>query len=388
MTTPSAEALRRFKRVDLEEILEDAQQRLSQTPEETLQQWRDNIFRETKGYSDLAVLKTSLESSVSLVSDFLKTQKEYLASHQDSDFTEQEIQNDNEYVDRQSLYIAFLIDEIEKFPPMPVLPPPEPLIKVCGVVEEVEFIKARAWFDAQAYMTTDDLQAFKAQLDNKGMVGTMLTNSFSGSSVSSYGSSDKVNCLYTKGKINGKTFSGWFGMTDIRPGDSVEMAAMPDGDNYLVYAIINITRGTISLTPKCYKGRLSNSFHLVSLFTFAMVLVPFLYPFFAAHAFLSTLCIYIATSLFLSIAIYRRGQSEEGNQYKLYGRIADALGFPGGERFDLLSHAGKIIKKKKDAGEIRPRKEGEIPVPQGGSDGYVYEFFYFYESRVVPKEAE
>lgn len=378
MTTPSPEALRRFKRVDLEEVLEDAQQRLSQEPEEALQQWRKNITSGTSGYLDLAVLKTSLESSVSLVGDFLKTQKEYLASHQDSDFTEQEIKSDNEFVDRQSLYIAFLIDEIDKFPPMPVLPPPEPLIKVCGVIEEVEFIKARAWFDAQAYMTTDDLQVFKAQLDNKGMVGAMLTHSFSGSAVGSSGSSHKVNCLYTKGKINGKTFSGWFGMTDIRPGDLVEMAAMPDGDNYLVYAIINITRGTISLTPKCYKGRLSNSFHLVSLFTFAMVLVPFLYPFFAAHAFLSTLCIYIATSLFLSIAIYRRGQNEEGNQYKLYGRIADALGFPGGERFDLLSHAGKIIKKKKDAGEIRPRKEGEIPVPQGGSDGYVYEYFYYY----------
>ena len=378
MTTPSAEALRRFKRVDLEEVLEDARQRLSQEPEEALQQWRKNITSGTNGYLDLAILKTSLESSVSLVGDFLKTQKEYLASHQDSDFTVEEIQNDNEYVDRQSLYIAFLIDEIEKFPPMPVLPPPEPLIKICGVIEEVEFIKARAWFDAQAYMTTDNLLAFKAQLDSKGLVGAMLTNSFSGSAVGSSGSSDKVNCLYTRGKINGKTFSGWFGMTDIRPGDLVEMAAMPDGDNYLIYAIINITRGTISLTPKCYKGRLSNSFHLVSLFTFAMVLVPFLYPFFAAHAFFSTLCIYIATSLFLSIAIYRRGQNEEGNQYKLYGRIADALGFPGGERFDLLSHAGKIIKKKKDAGDIRPRKEGEIPMPQGGSDGYVYEYFYYY----------
>ncbi|WNN47507.1 putative type VI secretion system effector [Siccibacter colletis] len=378
MTTPSAEALRRFKRVDLEEILEDAQQRLSQTPEETLQQWRDNIFRETKGYSDLKILKSYMESSSFRLRDNLKSHEKYLASHREDEFNERGITLHNEYIDDESLELVFMASEIDKFPPMPVLPPPEPLIKVCGVVEDVEFIKARAWFDAQAYMTTNDLQAFKAQLDSKGIVGAMLTNSFSGSSVSSYGSSDKVNCLYTKGKINGKTFSGWFGMTDIRPGDLVEMAAMSDGDNYLVYAIINITRGTISLTPKCYKGRLSNSFHLVSLFTFAMVLVPFLYPFLAAHAFLSTLCIYIATSLFLSIAIYRRGQNEEGNQYKLYGRIADALGFPGGERFDLLSHAGKIIKKKKDAGEIRPRKEGEIPVPQGGSDGYVYEYFYYY----------
>ncbi|KMV35860.1 putative type VI secretion system effector [Franconibacter pulveris] len=378
MTTPSAEALRRFKRVDLEEILEDAQQRLSQTPEETLQQWRDNIFRETKGYSDLAVLKTSLESSVSLVSDFLKTQKEYLASHQDCDFTEQEIQNDNEYVDRQSLYIAFLIDEIEKFPPMPVLPPPEPLIKVCGVVEEVEFIKARAWFDAQAYMTTDDLQAFKAQLDSKGMVGAMLTNSFSGSAVSSSGSSDKMNCLYTRGKINGKTFSGWFGMTDIRPGDSVEMAAMPYGDGYLVYAIINISRGTISITPECNEGKPSNAFYVNALIIFGLFLIPFLYPFFAANAFFSTLCIYVATSLFVSIGVYKRIQAAKGSQFDLYGRIANVLGFPGGERFQLTVHSAKILKRKRELGKFVQRAEESVPTPQRASEGYMCEYFYYY----------
>ncbi|WNN47509.1 putative type VI secretion system effector [Siccibacter colletis] len=357
MTTPSAEALRRFKRVDLEEVLEDAQQRLSREPEETLLQWRKNITSGTNGYLDLAVLKTALESSVSLVGGFLKTQKGYLASHQDSDFTVQEIQDDNEYVDRQSLYIAFLIDEIDKFPPMPVLPPPEPLIKVCGVIEEVEFIRARAWFDAQAYMTTYNLQAFKAQLDSKGMVGAMLTNSFSGSAVGSSISSHKVNCLYTRGKINGKVFSGWFGMTDIRPGDHVEMAAMPYGDGYLVYAIINVSSSTISMTPECFKGKSSNAFHIVALFIFSVLLIPFLYPFFTANAFLNTLCIYVATSLLSSVGIYRQGMKRQGEQFKLYARIADVLGFPNGERFNLLSHAGAICKRKEEAGEIPPEKK-------------------------------
>ncbi|MER0124173.1 putative type VI secretion system effector [Franconibacter daqui] len=387
MTTPSAEALRRFKRVDLEEILEDAQQRLSQTPEETLQQWRDNIFRETKGYSDLKILKSYMESSASRLTDNLKSHKAYLDSHQENEFSEKGVTFHNEYVDDESFELVFMASEIEKFPPMPVLPPPEPLIKISGVIEEVEFIKARAWFDAQAYMTTDDLQAFKAQLDSKGMVGAMLTNSFSGSVVSSSGSSDKVNCLYTKGKINGKTFSGWFGMTDIRPGDHVEMAAMPYGDGYLVYAIINVSSSTISMTPECFKGKSSNAFHIVALFIFSVLLIPFLYPFFTANAFLNTLCIYVATSLLLSIGIYRQGMKRQGEQFKLYGRIADVLGFPNGERFNLLSHAGAILKRKEEAGEIPPRKEGKVPVPQGAKE-YVYEYFYFYESRVAPKEAE
>ena len=378
MTTPSAEALRRFKRVDLEEILEDAQQRLSQTPEETLQQWRDNIFRETKGYSDLKILKSYMESSASRLTDNLKSHKAYLDSHQENEFSEKGVTFHNEYVDDESFELVFMASEIEKFPPMPVLPPPEPLIKISGVIEEVEFIKARAWFDAQAYMTTDDLQAFKAQLDSKGMVGAMLTNSFSGSSVSSYGSSDKVNCLYTKGKINGKTFSGWFGMTDIRPGDHVEMAAMPYGDSYLVYAIINISRGTISITPECDEGKSSNAFYVNALIIFGFFLIPFLYPFFAANAFFSTLCIYVATSLFVSIGVYKRIQAAKGSQFDLYGRIANVLGFPGGERFQLTVHSAKILKRKRELGKFVQRAEESVPTPQRASEGYMCEYFYYY----------
>ena len=376
MTTPSAEALRRFKRVELEEILEDAQQRLSREPEETLQQWRKNITSETSGYLDLAVLKTSLESSVSLVGDFLKTQKDYLNSHQDSDFTEQEIQNDNEYVDRQSLYIAFLIEELEKFPPMPVLPPPEPLIKISGVIEEVEFIKARAWFDAQAYMTTDDLQAFKAQLDSKGMVGAMLTNSFSGSPISSSGSSGKVNCLYTKGKINGKTFSGWFGMTNICPGDYVEMAAMPDDEAYLVYAIANPEQRTLSLTPKCHSNGWLYSLPMSFVSSFGVLFIPsLLIALCAGMSWLPwSIFWYVLLSTAFGISIYRNTKKEHGVHFELYRRIAIALELPGGDKYDL----GKVSRKKKKENAWIPRKEGEIPMPQDQWNEYAYEYFYYY----------
>ncbi|WP_029592808.1 hypothetical protein [Franconibacter pulveris] len=311
MTTPSAEALRRFKRVDLEEILEDAQQRLSQTPEETLQQWRDNIFRETKGYSDLKILKSYMESSASRLTDNLKSHKAYLDSHQENEFSEKGVTFHNEYVDDESFELVFMASEIEKFPPMPVLPPPEPLIKVCGVVEEVEFIKARAWFDAQAYMTTDDLQAFKAQLDSKGMVGAMLTNSFSGSSVSSYGSSDKVNCLYTKGKINGKTFSGWFGMTDIRPGDRVEMAVAPYGDSYLVYAIASPERRTVSFVPGCDFGTKTVNLKqgmIISLILGLIVYVPGIWG--NTHGWITATITYLVICFLFALFILRRIQEK------------------------------------------------------------------------------
>ncbi|MER0124174.1 hypothetical protein [Franconibacter daqui] len=377
MTTPSAEALRRFKRVDLEEILEDAQQRLSQTPEETLQQWRDNIFRETKGYSDLAVLKRSLDSSVSLVSDFLKTQKEYLASHQDSDFTEQEIQNDNEYVDRQSLYIAFLIDEIEKFPPMPVLPPPEPLIKVCGVVEEVELIKARTWFDAQAYMTTDDLQAFKAQLDNKGMVGAMLTNSFSGSVVSSSGSSDKVNCLYTKGKINGKTFSGWFGMTDIRPGDRVEMAVAPYGDSYLVYAIASPERRTVSFVPGCDIGTKTVNMKQGIVIWLVLGLLAYIPGIWGnTHGWLTATLFYFAVCILMAyITLYQIRRKNKCIMI-LFDEICDVL-MPEHKNKGLRSFSKRKARQLKERGQQNVTNGVPLPAPNQSSN-YIEEYFFYY----------
>ena len=376
MTTPSAEALRRFKRVDLEEILEDAQQRLSQTPEETLQQWRDNIFRETKGYSDLKILKSYMESSASRLTDNLKSHKAYLDSHQENEFSEKGVTFHNEYVDDESFELVFMASEIEKFPPMPVLPPPAPLIKISGVIEEVEFTKARAWFDAQAYMTTDDLQAFKAQLDNKGMVGAMLTNSFSGSAVSSSGSSDKVNCLYTKGKINGKMFSGWFGMTNICPGDYVEMAAMPDGEAYLVYAIANPEQRTISLTPKCNSNGWLYSLPMSFVGSFGLLFIPsFLIALCAGMSWLPwSIFWYVLLSTAFGISIYRNIKKEHGVHFELYRRIAIALELPGGDKYDL----GKVNRKIRKDNAWMPRKEGEIPMPQRDRGEYANEYFYYY----------
>ncbi|WP_312209833.1 putative type VI secretion system effector [Pseudescherichia sp.] len=376
MTTPSAEALRRFKRVDLEEILEDAQQRLSREPEETLQQWRDNIFRETRGYSDLKILKSYMESSSSRLIDNLKSHEEYLASNREEEFSEKGIFYHNSYIDDESLELVFMASEIDKFPPMPVLPPPEPLIKISGVIEEVEFIKARAWFDAQAYMTTNDLQAFKAQLDSKGMVGAMLTNSFSGSAVNNSVSLHKVNCLYTKGKINGKIFSGWFGMTNICPGDYVEMAVMPSSEEYLTYAIANPEQRTLSLTPKCHSNGWLYSLPMSFVGSFGVLFIPsLLIALCAGMSWLPwSIFWYVLLSTAFGISIYRNTKKEHGVHFVLYRRIAIALELPGGDKYDL----GKVSRKKKKENAWIPRKEGEIPMPQDQWNEYAYEYFYYY----------
>ncbi|MGV3344948.1 putative type VI secretion system effector [Enterobacteriaceae bacterium LUAb1] len=373
----SAEALQRFKRTDPYKILEDAEQRFRQLSGEEQKKLRQFIA----DYPDVDDLYSHLENQSFMIKRVLKNHQQYLISHPDTDFSAQEVQEHNEFIDELFLHFVFLGEKIETFPPLPVLPPAAPLIKISGVIEEVTFTRAMACFEAEVYSTVRDKLERKRLRDNIGALVAMTAQALTGTpphAMINEGKPSKLKCLYVKGKIDGKTFSGWFGMTDIRPGDRVEIAAAPVGDEYLAYAMINISRKTISVTPQCHSGKSSYPFNMVALICFLFVLVPFLLPFFIAHVFVNTLCTYIAVSLSLSFIIYRQGQRRRKPFFELYGRISDVLAFPGGEKFDLLSHSGKIARQKREEGQILPRTAGDVPMPQGGADDYVYEFFYYY----------
>ncbi|WP_428943822.1 putative type VI secretion system effector [Pantoea sp. FN060301] len=373
----SAEALRRFKRTDLYEILDDAERRYNQLSEDE----QDKLRQFIADYPDIDDLYSRIESQSSMINRWLELHREYLASREDADFTTQEIQEHNEFIDDLFLNFIFLGEKIETFPPRPVLPPPAPLIKISGVIEEVEFTKAMACFEAEAYSTVRDELERKRQQDNIGALVAMTVQALAGTpphAMINDGQPRKLKCLYVKGKIDGKVFSGWFGMTNIRPGDKVEMAVMPDGDGYLAYAIINLSRKTISMTPECNDGKSSNAFHLTALFFFVVFFIPFIFPFLYANAFLTTLCVYVSVSLFISVGVYKQTQNKKGAQFDLYERIADVLGFPGGERFQLTVHSARILNEKEKNGEYYLRKEGDVPMPQRASDGFSHEFFYYY----------
>ena len=240
-----------------------------------------------------------------------------------------------------------------------------------------------ACFDAEAYSTVQEELEQKRNRDNMGAVFAMLAQAMNDSPIHARvndGKANKLKCLYVEGKVSGKSFSGWFGMTNIRVGDYVEMAVMSKGDRYLAYAIINTTLATISMTPKCCEGKSLHTFTYIALFSFFVVLIPFLYPLLYTSSFPKALCTYIIVSLGVSVGLYKKTYSKQGVHFELYGRIAKALNFPKGESFDLLTHAGKISKKKREAGEIPPREEGQPPMPQGSVKGknYHLEFFYYY----------
>ncbi|MFU0920978.1 putative type VI secretion system effector [Kluyvera sichuanensis] len=347
--------------------------------ETELQEWMDRHLAETQGYCDIDDFLESLVFCDSSIEWNTKNVEKYTALVGTDPHAQDYIQESSDALAWSIALKKRLEEEIARFPPLPVLPPPEPLVKISGVVEEVTFTKGMICFDAEVYSTVRDELERKRQRDNIGGLVAMTAQALAGSqphAMFNSGELKKQKSIHVKGKIDGKSFSGWFGMTDIRPGDRVEMAAMPDGDNYLIYAIINVSRGTISVTPQCTIGKSAFPPHLLILFSFLFLLIVFI-PAFMGFEFVPTLVVYIATSLAFSAGIHNQIMNRRGPRFALYAQIAEALEFPGGEKFRLLQHSGKISKPKREAGDIQIRKEGDVPVPQGWVNGYSHEFFYY-----------
>ncbi|MGV3344947.1 putative type VI secretion system effector [Enterobacteriaceae bacterium LUAb1] len=370
----SAEALQRFKRTDPYKILDDAEQRFRQLSGEEQKKLRQFIA----DYPDVDDLYSHLENQSFMIKRVLKNHQQYLISHPDTDFSAQEVQEHNEFIDELFLHFVFLGEKIETFPPLPVLPPPSPLIKISGVIEEVTFTRAMACFEAEVYSTVRDKLERKRQRDNIGALVAMTAQALTGTpphAMINEGKPSKLKCLYVKGKIDGKTFSGWFGMTDIRPGDRVEIAAAPVGDEYLAYAIASPERGTISLTPGCNES-ISSNMKIIMLYP-ALILFLFL-PFMIFANFSVSLIIYLIISPLFVLYSLSQFSSKEKMKCQLYDDISAALLNTQKGNADILKNCREISLKKKKAGELVPRTENDIPTPQVGDYKYTYEFFYYY----------
>lgn len=343
------------------------------------QEWLDCQLKGLAGYSDPDNLKKMQVEVDSCIRWNAFKIDEYRLEEKSGYDRSKEIQERQEEFE-WAIDLKLLIEKmIESAPDLPVLPPPDPLIKLTGTIKEIEYIKAIACFDAEAYSTMKDKMARQRENDDIGVAVTMIAQTISGvapHAMSGISKSDKLKCLFIKGKIDGKSFSGWFGMTNLEVGDKVEMAAMPDGEGYLVYAVINVTKGTISMTPKCCVGRWTNSFNTTLIFSLLFFVLPFLFLYLAAGFFIITFILYVFLSLVMACFIYYTIEKKQGVQFDLYARIAIALGFPGGERFDLLKNAGFLLKGKLGSEELS-REIGNSPVPQPSRKKGA-EYFYYY----------
>ena len=222
--------------------------------------------------------------------------------------------------------------KIDSFPPGPELPPPAPLIKVSGIIDEITYTKALACFDVGAYTTMREQLERKRNRDNIGTSVAMVAQVLTGSAPH-VGKTDNVwqrdNSVYVQGKIDGKPFAGWVETADVQPGEQVMMAAVPDDDGYMIYAIAVPNRKDVFIPPKCRSGEGWRGYK-----AYILVCSMFLSPFFiwgilASDQYALSAVLYILISLFLAL-IFRWSVIKKDRIYwEFFKKIDDVLHLDG-----------------------------------------------------------
>lgn len=228
-----------------------------------------------------------------------------------------------------------LQEKIASFPPLPVLPPPAPLIKISGTVDEISYTKALACFDVGAYTTMQEQLERKRRRDSIGTSAAMVAQVLAGSAPH-VGKTDNVwqrdKSVYVQGKIDGKPFAGWVETADVQPGEQVMMAAVPDGDGYMIYAIAVPEKNIVYLPPKCRRSK-KNGIVRDNIRAIAMMHLV-LSPFFVALLFISgefidSLLFIFISSFFLGPVIKWRIDRREGSYWAFFQKIDDVLHLDG-----------------------------------------------------------
>ncbi|EHM39124.1 putative type VI secretion system effector [Hafnia alvei] len=231
-------------------------------------------------------------------------------------------------------------------------------MKIAGIVEEINVMKVVGYFQEREY----DPEAFAKHEENEqvgALILAMIGNT-AGSAVTSQ-STERMGdyCDFVRGKITGNPFYGWLGKTNIQVGDYVEIAAMEQNGEYVIYAVTHPDRRTISVTPNCDQGLdgYIRSCRLYVRFVISFILLLFFIPL-AWNGDL-TLRILMYMVLFWIVAepiIYfisdRLERKKPKQNYVLAGLIFEALGLKNSTEVDLI----KITKKKLKSKDMSVKK--------------------------------
>lgn len=175
-----------------------------------------------------------------------ETNEEWLAEHPDSVKSQKIIAD-------MDIRIAEIDALLVKEPPTPELPPRQPLIKVSGVLEEIDILLARGFFSDREY----EPEEYKRNERNR-LWGSVILAAVGESAAAAVHSQDDIREAdvydFVKGKINGKPFYGWLGRTTAIPGDYIELAAIDKNGHYEVYALALPKFRTVSMFPRCYQA--------------------------------------------------------------------------------------------------------------------------------------
>ncbi|MBU9816611.1 hypothetical protein J1781_17370 [Rahnella sp. C60] len=255
---------------------------------------------------------------------------------------------------RAEEYLKQVQAEINSFPTPPELPPTKQLIKISGIVEELSIKKVIGYFDFSEYSTEKARAEEKIKRDNEGASLLLLLQFFAGDAPHARfndGRRKESQCNYVTGRVDGKAFSGWLRHTNMQVGDYVEIAAMPENNEYRIYAVANPKTQIISTTQNCHFGRkysnvkeftvLTGIFY-TSIFIFLCLLeFPTLEKFF--YALLTIFFLTFTTTFFITRGI----KNENRAPGELFEKICNVLEISNGETLNLAKYSRHKIKKIK-----------------------------------------
>ncbi|MFD3246721.1 putative type VI secretion system effector [Rahnella aquatilis] len=288
-------------------------------------------------YASLNIYITSRTESIN----------EYDETYHSSNATEScEERQNREYIDtlrerviRAKEYLRQVEAEKNSFPPLPELPPTKQLIKISGIVEELSVKKVIGYFDFSEYSTEKARAEEKIKRDNEGASLLLLLQFFAGDAPHARfndGKRKESKCSYIKGKVNGKIFSGWLRQTNVQVGDYVEMAVMPEGNNYYIYALATPHKGVISTIPNCYAGRrYPNIKQLATMYGKFYTIVFLIMCLFETPTIEQLLYAILVVSSFTATTtyfVYRGMINENRAPGELFEEICNVLNIPNGKK--------------------------------------------------------
>ncbi|EKS3673132.1 hypothetical protein QL374_003076 [Salmonella enterica] len=262
-------------------------------------------------------------------------------------------------------------------PPPPELPPRQPLFKVSGMLEEFSVQKVIGYFTDREY----DPEAFAHQ-ESRNQVGGLLvamTGNTAGAAVTGQSQvrmSDASD--FVRGKINGVSFSGWLGKTNVKVGDFVEMAVMGREEHYVVYAIALPELRTITMTPYCRHGReidvfyeyRSGIFLIGGFFTVLLLFVFFASKSLSLEDFLKLVVISYSITAYACFRGVRKQRKRPKPTTLLAEAIFTVLGFNEPKRVDLDKITKEQIKVLPP--DLLTSDGREMPSRTSYLDGFFY----------------
>ncbi|AXG44452.1 hypothetical protein GPY51_13075 [Photorhabdus laumondii subsp. laumondii] len=321
-------------------------------------------FKEAIDFDEIKRQRSSLDT-------WIEVNLDWIISHPESkEESEKEIEKTKEKIPELDAILA-------KEPPPPELPPGKPLIKVSGVLEEFETLCVKGYFTEREY----DPVAFARQ-EERELYGGLLMSLAGNTS----GSNSQTNvrwgdvCDFVRGKINGVPFHGWFGFTSAKVGDYVELAAIEQEGNYVVYAIAHPELRVVSMTPRCDQGihadakeQIFGTFCIfggflliftVSVWTDALAFLEDMLPFFA-----------LLIAIFAPSTYYRRLKKPRPT-VKLAEEIFTVLGFPDPTNLNIRQFTRKRLKEiKANSLDEEVGKESERVLPDSGC--FASHYYYY-----------